>query len=62
MTENARTKYAEMRDNAPKAACPECGKEMPVAWFGSVNDVYICEKCPLLKVKEKNKTEQRGDK
>jgi len=35
--------------------CPVCKRDIPVTWFGKVNDVHFCDKCRLIKIVPKGK-------
>lgn len=39
--------------------CPVCGKDLPVTWFGKVNDVHFCSTCKLMKIVKKGNPEAR---
>lgn len=39
--------------------CPQCKRDIPVTWFGKVNDVHFCSKCKLMKIVPKGKLDEK---
>jgi len=37
--------------------CPACGKDLPVTWFGKVNNVHFCGECKLMKIVKQDNSE-----